>query len=351
MARQLGERYPVRMDDPARVIQGRRSRARRSRSRWRRAPRRSACSCSATIRARARSRRTIWRSQWRSPGGPGSRVENARLAGEQAEVARVLQRGLRPAELPAMRGFEVATMYRPAGEVNEVGGDFYEAFEIEGGWMLAIGDVVGRGAAAASVTALARYTIRTAGKLTGDPRAAAPDAGREPQAQDGPVAVQCRSPGASRRRRRSRAGIAAGRRASPAAARAGGRRVCRGTAGAVGRNARPAALAGDAAGAVSRRSARPLHRRGHRGPRGERPLRRSAAARQRVCCQRSDRNGGHGSNPRSTPSWSGLRRTTPPILVLLRSGTALPTRAGRSQVEAPTSTGRDDDAFGRGAAG
>jgi len=103
----------------------------------------------------------------------GIAVENARLAGEQAEVARVLQHGLRPAELPAMRGFEVATMYRPAGEVNEVGGDFYEAFEVEGGWMLAIGDVVGRGATAASVTALARYTIRTAGKLTGDPRSAA----------------------------------------------------------------------------------------------------------------------------------------------------------------------------------
>jgi serine phosphatase RsbU (regulator of sigma subunit) len=100
-------------------------------------------------------------------------LENARLAGEQAEVARVLQRGLLPAEVPSMAGFEVATLYRPAGEVNEVGGDFYEAFEIEGGWMLAIGDVVGRGAAAASVTALARYTIRTAGKLTGDPRAAA----------------------------------------------------------------------------------------------------------------------------------------------------------------------------------
>jgi PAS domain S-box-containing protein len=103
----------------------------------------------------------------------GIAVENARLAGEHAHVARVLQRGLRPAELPAMRGFEVATMYRPAGEVNEVGGDFYEAFQIEGGWMLAIGDVMGRGAAAASVTALARYTIRTAGKLTGDPRSAA----------------------------------------------------------------------------------------------------------------------------------------------------------------------------------
>jgi PAS domain S-box-containing protein len=103
----------------------------------------------------------------------GIAVENARLAGEQAEVARVLQRGLRPAELPPIPGFELATMYRPAGEVTEVGGDFYEAFEIQGGWMLAIGDVVGRGAAAASVTALARHTIRTAGKLTSDPRSAA----------------------------------------------------------------------------------------------------------------------------------------------------------------------------------
>jgi serine phosphatase RsbU (regulator of sigma subunit) len=64
-------------------------------------------------------------------------------------------------------------MYRPAGEVNEVGGDFYDVFEIEGGWMVAIGDVMGRGAAAASLTGLARHTIRTAGRLTGDPRAAA----------------------------------------------------------------------------------------------------------------------------------------------------------------------------------
>jgi PAS domain S-box-containing protein len=106
-------------------------------------------------------------------GRAGLAAENARLAEEQAGVAHDLQRGLRPTRLPAMRGFEVATMYRPAGELNEVGGDFYEAFEIQNGWMLAIGDVMGRGAPAASVTALARYTIRTAGKLTSDPRSAA----------------------------------------------------------------------------------------------------------------------------------------------------------------------------------
>jgi PAS domain S-box-containing protein len=99
----------------------------------------------------------------------GIAVENARLTSQRAEVAEVLQRGLLPPAVPNMAGWDLATMYTPAGEVNEVGGDFYDAFEVEGGWMLVIGDVVGRGPQAASLTALARYTIRTAGMLTGDP--------------------------------------------------------------------------------------------------------------------------------------------------------------------------------------
>ncbi len=68
-----------------------------------------------------------------------------------------------------MPGWEVATMYEPAGEVNEVGGDFYEVFRVEGGWALVLGDVAGRGAAAAALTAEARHTIRTAGALDGEP--------------------------------------------------------------------------------------------------------------------------------------------------------------------------------------
>jgi len=99
----------------------------------------------------------------------GTAIENARLAAERSEVAHVLQEGLKPPALPHMQGWESAAMYQPAGEVNAVGGDFYDAFEIDGGWMLTVGDVVGRGAAAASLTALARHTIRTAGILTGDP--------------------------------------------------------------------------------------------------------------------------------------------------------------------------------------
>jgi hypothetical protein len=92
-----------------------------------------------------------------------------RVQRERAEIAATLQRGLMPPPLPEIPGWIAATMYRPAGAENEVGGDFYDAFPIAGGWMLVIGDVTGRGAAAASVTAQARYTLRTAAWLSGDP--------------------------------------------------------------------------------------------------------------------------------------------------------------------------------------
>ncbi len=92
------------------------------------------------------------------------RAENAR-----AEIAETLQRGLLPPPLPHIPGWSIAAMYRPAGVENEVGGDFYDVFRVPGGWMLAIGDVTGRGARAASITAVARYTLRTAAMLTNDP--------------------------------------------------------------------------------------------------------------------------------------------------------------------------------------
>jgi serine phosphatase RsbU (regulator of sigma subunit) len=92
------------------------------------------------------------------------RAERAR-----SEIAETLQRGLLPSPLPHIPGWSIAAMYRPAGAENEVGGDFYDVFRVPGGWMLVIGDVTGRGAHAASVTAMARYTLRTAAVLTDDP--------------------------------------------------------------------------------------------------------------------------------------------------------------------------------------
>jgi serine phosphatase RsbU (regulator of sigma subunit) len=94
-------------------------------------------------------------------------LERAEAA--RAEIAETLQRGLLPPPLPHIPGWSLAAMYRPAGAENEVGGDFYDAFPVADGWMLVIGDVTGRGARAASITALARYTLRTAAALTNDP--------------------------------------------------------------------------------------------------------------------------------------------------------------------------------------
>jgi serine phosphatase RsbU (regulator of sigma subunit) len=94
-------------------------------------------------------------------------LERAEAA--RAEIAETLQRGLLPSPLPHIRGWSLAAMYRPAGAENEVGGDFYDAFPVADGWMLVIGDVTGRGARAATITALARYTLRTAAALTNDP--------------------------------------------------------------------------------------------------------------------------------------------------------------------------------------
>ncbi len=96
-------------------------------------------------------------------------VENARLYAERSQIAATLQQSLLPPDLPEIPGFRLASLYRAAGEQNEVGGDFYDAFAVSGGWMIVVGDVAGRGAEAAALTSLSRYTFRTAGKLLGDP--------------------------------------------------------------------------------------------------------------------------------------------------------------------------------------
>jgi serine phosphatase RsbU (regulator of sigma subunit) len=88
-------------------------------------------------------------------------VETSRLYTERATIARTLQESLLPPRLPEIEGFDIAARYRAAGAGNEVGGDFYDVFELAPSeWGVVIGDVCGKGADAASLTALVRYTIR-----------------------------------------------------------------------------------------------------------------------------------------------------------------------------------------------
>jgi serine phosphatase RsbU (regulator of sigma subunit) len=90
-------------------------------------------------------------------------VDSARLYRQRSAIARTLQSSLLPPTLPEIAGVEAAALYRAAGEGTEVGGDFYDLFSVaDDEWIAVIGDVCGKGAEAAAVTALARYTIRTA---------------------------------------------------------------------------------------------------------------------------------------------------------------------------------------------
>ncbi|HTZ44305.1 MAG TPA: SpoIIE family protein phosphatase [Jatrophihabitans sp.] len=78
-------------------------------------------------------------------------------------LARTLQQTLIPPNPPEIPRLDVAAIYRPAGDGREVGGDFYDVFQIgDDDWVVAIGDVCGKGAEAAVVTALARFTLRAA---------------------------------------------------------------------------------------------------------------------------------------------------------------------------------------------
>ncbi len=100
----------------------------------------------------------------------GLLVENARLYTERSEVARTLQRSLLPEALPEIPGWEVDTLYRPAGQGTEVGGDFYDFWQVGGAWLMMIGDVTGKGVGAAALTSLVRHSARAASDF--DPRPA-----------------------------------------------------------------------------------------------------------------------------------------------------------------------------------
>jgi serine phosphatase RsbU (regulator of sigma subunit) len=99
-----------------------------------------------------------------------SEREVSTLHAAQARIADTLSRSLRPDVLPTPSGVQLAAAYRPAGLGHEVGGDFYDVFACGAAWGFAIGDVSGKGAPAAAVTALARYTLRALSARDTGPR-------------------------------------------------------------------------------------------------------------------------------------------------------------------------------------
>ncbi len=98
-------------------------------------------------------------------------LDNARLYEQQRQVAQTLQSALLPDVLPVVPGLDVSARYHPqSADLTDffVGGDVYDI--VDGGgptatsasWSAMVGDVCGKGADAAAVTALIRHTWRAA---------------------------------------------------------------------------------------------------------------------------------------------------------------------------------------------
>jgi phosphoserine phosphatase RsbU/P len=77
------------------------------------------------------------------------------------ELARTLQRTLLPPTPPRVAQLDVGAVFRAGSPGVDVGGDFYDVFQVaQGEWAIIIGDVCGKGIDAATFATLTRYTLR-----------------------------------------------------------------------------------------------------------------------------------------------------------------------------------------------
>jgi serine phosphatase RsbU (regulator of sigma subunit) len=91
----------------------------------------------------------------------GIALDHARLYAREHATAETLQRALLPTVLPELPGHRLIVRYVPSDERDHVGGDWYDAFRLPSGHFgIAIGDVGGRGMAAAAVMGQLRNALR-----------------------------------------------------------------------------------------------------------------------------------------------------------------------------------------------
>jgi PAS domain S-box-containing protein len=88
-------------------------------------------------------------------------IDHARVYEREHRIAVTLQRSLLPDRLPQPPGLAVAARYEPAATEAEVGGDWYDVIPLPGGGVgLVMGDVAGKGLAAASMVGMLRSALR-----------------------------------------------------------------------------------------------------------------------------------------------------------------------------------------------
>src|SRR5215211_6027030 len=94
------------------------------------------------------------------------RIERARIE-QELQVARRIQQASLPKEVPELEGWEISPYYQPA---REVGGDFYDFFELDDGRLgIVVGDATGKGVPAALVMASARSMLRAVAQASDSP--------------------------------------------------------------------------------------------------------------------------------------------------------------------------------------
>jgi len=92
--------------------------------------------------------------------------QQAMLEGEMA-AAREVQQVILPEQVEAVPGFKVESMYQPA---QQVGGDFFQVLPAgEGGLLVVVGDVAGKGLPAAMLVSVLVGAIRGVAQFTKDP--------------------------------------------------------------------------------------------------------------------------------------------------------------------------------------
>jgi serine phosphatase RsbU (regulator of sigma subunit) len=96
----------------------------------------------------------------------GRALAAAMSVARRSQVLRTLERSLLPDALLPLRGLQLASRYLAAPGAHDVGGDFYDAVRLEDSVTMIVGDVQGKGVEAATLTSLARHTLR-AGALAG----------------------------------------------------------------------------------------------------------------------------------------------------------------------------------------
>jgi PAS domain S-box-containing protein len=88
-------------------------------------------------------------------------IENAQLYQAEHEIAKTLQKSLMSLEIPGIKGLEIEYFYQSASAEAEVGGDFFDVFEMPGPkYGIVVGDVAGKGIAAAAETARVKHMLR-----------------------------------------------------------------------------------------------------------------------------------------------------------------------------------------------